>query len=132
MSKHDFSLEEFAERRTRVRAAMAAAGLDWLVIFHPVGIHWLTGSDAKSYQEFQCLLVSARPGPLTMLTREGERNEFQDDAWVDAIQTFGGGENEDPVAAFEKLATALGLLRARVGVEVPAFYLHPHRIREDM
>ena len=126
MSKHDFSPEEFAERRTRVRAAMAAAGLDWLVIFHPVGIHWLTGSDAKSYQEFQCLLVSAKPGPLTILTREGERNEFQHDAWVDAIHTFGGGENEDPVAAFKKRASALGLLRARVGIEVPAYYLHPH------
>ena len=126
MSKHDFSAEEFTQRRTRVRAALAASGLDWLVIFHPVGIHWLTGSDAKSYQEFQCLLISAQPGPLTILTREGERNEFQDDALVDAVHTFGGGENEDAVAAFEKLASALGLPDTRVGMEVPAYYLHPH------
>ena len=126
MSKHDFSAEEFTQRRTRVRAALAASGLDWLVIFHPVGIHWLTGSDAKSYQEFQCLLISAKPGPLTILTREGERNEFQDDALVDAVHTFGGGENEDAVAAFEKLASALGLPDTRVGMEVPAYYLHPH------
>ena len=126
MSKHDFSAEEFTRRRTRVRAALAASGLDWLVIFHPVGIHWLTGSDAKSYQEFQCLLISAKPGPLTVLTREGERNEFQDDALVDAVHTFGGGENEDAVAAFENLASTLGLPDARVGMEVPAYYLHPH------
>ena len=126
MSKHDFSAEEFTQRRTRVRAALAASGLDWLVIFHPVGIHWLTGSDAKSYQEFQCLLISAKPGQLTVLTREGERNEFQDDALVDAVHTFGGGENEDAVAAFEKLASALGLPDTRVGMEVPAYYLHPH------
>ena len=126
MSKHDFSLEEFTGRRTRVRSAMAAARLDWLVIFHPVAIHWLTGSDAKSYQEFQCLLISAKAGPLTILTREGERNEFQDDALVDAIHTFGGGENEDAVAAFEKLALNLGLPDTRVGMEVPAYYLHPH------
>jgi Xaa-Pro dipeptidase len=126
MSKHDFSLEEFTQRRTRVRSAAAAAELDWLLIFHPVGIHWLTGSDAKSYQEFQCLLISTKPGPLTILTREGERNEFQDDALVDAIHTFGGGENEDAVAAFEALARALGLPGTRVGMEVPAYYLHPH------
>ncbi len=126
MSKHDFSLEEFTQRRTRVRSAMAAAELDWLLIFHPVGIHWLTGSDAKSYQEFQCLVISTQPGPLTILTREGERNEFQDDALVDAIHTFGGGENEDAVAAFEALASALGLPGTRVGMEVPAYYLHPH------
>src|SRR5262249_20408761 len=89
-------------------------------------IHWLTGSDAKSYQEFQCLLVSATSGPVIILTREGERNEFHDDALVDQIWTWGGGEPDDPIAAWERLAEALGLSRARVGMEVPAYYLHPH------
>ena len=116
-----------------MRAALVNAGLDWLVMIHPVSIHWLTGSDAKSYQEFQCLLVSADPGPWVILTREGERNEFELDALVDRVCTFGGGENQDPVAAFEKLAETHGLLQARVGMEVPAYYLHPHhylRLRE--
>lgn len=126
MSKHDFHPDEFHARRDRVRMAMRNNALDWLVLFHPVSIHWLTGSDAKSYQEFQCLLVSAEPGPWVVLTREGERNEYEMDALVDQVFTFGGGENEDPVAAFEKLAETHGLLRARVGMEVPAYYLHPH------
>jgi Xaa-Pro dipeptidase len=126
MSKHDFSTEEFARRRARVREAIGRAGLDWLVAFHPVSIHWLTGSDAKSYQEFQCLLISARPGPIAVLTRAGERNEFHDDALVDEIRTWGGGEPEDPLAAFERLAESFGLRRGRVGMEVPAYYLHPH------
>ena len=126
MSKHDFSADEFASRRSRVRDAMAEAGLDWLLVFHPVSIHWLTGSDAKSYQEFQCLFVSAKPGPIGVITREGERNEFRDDAIVDRIWTWGGGEAEDPIAKFEPLAGQLGLRRARVGMEVPAYYLHPH------
>jgi Xaa-Pro dipeptidase len=126
MSKHDFHPDEFHARRDRVRMAMRNSALDWLVLFHPVSIHWLTGSDAKSYQEFQCLLVSAEPGPWVVLTREGERNEYEMDALVDQVFTFGGGENEDPVTAFEKLAETHGLLRARVGMEVPAYYLHPH------
>lgn len=126
MSKHDFSLEEFALRRVRVRQALCAAGLDWLVVFHPVSIHWLTGSDAKSYQEFQCLLLSAQPGPVIVLTREGERAEFLADALVDDLWTWGGGEPGDPVAAFERLAARYQLLRARVGMEVPTHYLHPH------
>lgn len=133
MSKHDFTLEEFAARRARVRAAIAAAKLDWIVLFHPVSIRWLTGSDAKSYQEFQCLLISATPGPISVLTREGERNEFLDDALVDDLSTWGGGEPDDPVAAFERLAERSQLRRARVGMEVPAYYLHPHhyvRIRD--
>ena len=126
MSKRDFTAEEFSLRRSRVREAMGQAGLDWMVLFHPVSIHWLTGSDAKSYQEFQCLLVSTKSGPLSMLTRAGERDEFQDDALVDQIVGWGGGEIEDPIAAFERLTRSHGLLNTRVAIEVPAYYLHPH------
>ncbi len=126
MSKHDFSAEEFASRRLRVRAAIGAAGLDWLAVFHPVSIHWLTGSDAKSYQEFQCLLISAEPGPVCVLTREGERCEFETDALVDRLESWGGGEPGDPIVSFSQLADSLGILSQRVGMEVPAYYLHPH------
>jgi Xaa-Pro dipeptidase len=126
MSKHDFTPDEFASRRARVRAAMDGAGLDWLIAFHPVSIHWLTGSDAKSYQEFQCLMIPAGDGPLTIMTREGERNEFEDDALVDEIVGWGGGVVEDPVALFAAQARRLGMLDRRVGIEVPAYYLHPH------
>lgn len=130
MSKHDFSAAEFATRITRVREGIRNAGLDWLIAFHPVSIHWLTGSDAKSYQEFQCLLISAQDGPITVLTREGERNEFQDDALVDQLWTFGGPEPEDPILAFERLADSMDLRSSRVGIEVPAYYLHPqHYVR---
>ena len=125
MSKHDFSEREFAVRRVRVREAIGAAGLDWLIAIHPVSIHWLTGSDAKSYQEFQCLLVSATDGPLVVLTRQGEVHEYRTDSLADVVHGFGGGENEDPLAAFAVLARRFGLTGARVGLEVPAYYLHP-------
>ena len=107
MSKRDFSMDEFESRRRRVRDAMQAQGLDWLVLCHPVSLHWLTGSDAKSYQEFQCLLISAKPAPLVILAREGERNEFEQDALVDQVYTLGGGENEDPIRAFMALGASL-------------------------
>lgn len=126
MSLHDFSAAEFAERRAAARAALQHAGLDWLIVVHPVSIHWLTGSDAKSYQEFQCLLLSATPGPVVVLTRAGEVAEFQDDALVDEVRGWGGGIAEDPLPAFEQLATDFRLRSARVGLEVPAYYLHPH------
>ncbi len=125
MSKADFTLEEFQARRQRVRQAMEGAGLDWLVVFHPVSIHWLTGSDAKSYQEFQCLLISTLNDKVGVLTREGERCEFEQDALVDQLWTWGGGEVEDPLLSFEKVARSLNILGTRVGIEVPAYYLHP-------
>ena len=126
MSKHDFSTVEFAGRLARVRAAMQSAGLDWLVAVHPVSIHWLTGSDAKSYQEFQCLLIGADGQPLVMLTRNGEVHEFETDSLADEVLGYGGGESEDPIAFFEVQARRLGLFGTRIGLEVPAYYLHPH------
>lgn len=135
MSKYDFSLEEYAKRRERVRGAMRNESLDWLVVIHPVSIHWLTGSDAKSYQEFQCLFLSADEGPLCILTREGEREEFLNDAYVDEVEVWGGREIEDAVEAFFRVAQKKGVLQGRVGMEVPAYYLHPHdyiRIREGL
>ena len=126
MSKHDFTTAEFAGRRARVSAAMAARDLDWFIAIHPASIHWLTGSDAKSYQEFQCLLVGARGEPLIVLTRQGEVHEFETDSLADEVYGFGGGENENPLAAFASLARRHGILGARVGLEVPAYYLHPH------
>lgn len=126
MSKHDFTTDEFESRRLCAHTAIEAAELDFFLAIHPVSIRWLTGSDAKSYQEFQCLIVPAQPGPIHILTREGERNEFRDDALVDGIHSWGGGEPEDPIAALEKIARSLGLIGARIGIEVPAYYLHPH------
>lgn len=126
MSKHDFTPDEFASRRARARETIGAAGLDWFLVIHPVSIRWLTGSDAKSYQEFQCLLISAKPGPICVLTRNGERQEFLDDALVDELRTWGGGEPEDPIAALERFAELLGMKETRVGMEVPGYYLHPH------
>ena len=69
MSKHDFTAEEFSSRATSARAAIGAAGLDFLLVIHPVSMRWLIGQDTKSYTIFQCLLVSATPGPLVLFTR---------------------------------------------------------------
>lgn len=126
MSKLDFTAAEFALRRRRAREAVEQAGLDWFLLFHPVSIRWLTGSDAKSYQEFQCLLISARPGPISILARTGERNEFRDDALVDELFTWGGNEPDDPIKALEEVMKSQAILGSRIGMEVPGYYLHPH------
>jgi Xaa-Pro dipeptidase len=126
MSKHDFTREEFAQRVTRARQAVAAAGLDWLLVLHPVSILWLTGGEAKSYQTFQCLLLAADEKPLTLLSRGSDIGEWRDDAILDEAIAWGGPEPEDPIEAFAALARDRGLLKARIGLEVPGYYLHPH------
>ncbi len=126
MSRHDFSSAEFARRLTATRQAIAQAGLDWLIAIHPVSIHWLTGSDAKSYQAFQCLFVGANGEPLTMLVRAAECAEYEQDTVAETVIGWGGNEPEDPMMAFDRLVRKLVLPGQRVGIEVPGYYLHPH------
>jgi len=125
MSKHDFTPAEFADRLTRLRGAVAGAGLDWLLVLHPVSIRWLIGQDTKSYTIFQCLPISAQPGNLIMFTRGTDRAEFEADTMADAFRFYGGAEPEDPMRAFAVLADELSLRGARVGMEVPGGYLQP-------
>ena len=126
MSKHDFSAEEFAERQARARRAIAQAGLDWLLVIHPVSMRWLIGQDTKSYTAFQCLAVAAEDRDLTVFVREMDRNEYEQDTMADAVWSYNGAEPEDPMEAFSKFADHLGLKTARLGMEVPSWYLNPH------
>jgi len=126
MSKHDFTGQEFSDRLARTRAAMEQSGLDWLLLIHPVSIRWLIGQDNKSYTAFQCLPVSVEPRKLEIFTREMERNEFEADSMAEAVRSYNGREPEDPMQAFAKFADELGLGSARVGMEVPSYYLNPH------
>jgi len=126
MSRHDFPAEEFAARHARAREAVGAAGLDWLLVIHPMSLHWLIGTEAKSYQTFQCLLLSAKPDLLVMFTRLSDRCELVEDSLADEVIGWGGPEPADPLEAFRALVDRFGLRRARVGLETPPYYLHPH------
>jgi Xaa-Pro aminopeptidase len=125
MSKHDFPAAEFADRLARLRTAIAGAGLDWLLVTHPVSIRWLIGQDTKSYTVFQCLPVSAASGKMIMFTRGTERSEFEADTMADELRTYNGGEPADPMAAFAGFLDDLGVKNGRVGMEVPGAYMQP-------
>ena len=133
MSKHDFTAAEFADRLVRARKAVAGAGLDWMILFHPVSILWLTGGEVKSYRAFQCLFVAADDRPLTMLTNGTDVAEWQDDSLAQDVFGWAGPEPEDPIEVFSRIVRDKGLLNARIGMEVPGVYLHPlhyNRIRD--
>ena len=125
MSKNDFTPAEFAGRLSRLRHSIAAAKLDWLLVLHPVSIRWLIGQDTKSYTAFQCIPVSAEPGKLVVFTRGTERAELEADTMAEEVRCWGGGEPEDPMAAFARFADELGVRKGRVGMEVPGGYLQP-------
>ncbi len=89
MSKEEFSKDEFQQRHVKLRTAMAEAQIDLLLITSPISIHWLLGSRAKSFQEFQCLFFTLDPGPLTIIIRLSEVAEYTDYSLAEDIRGWG-------------------------------------------
>ncbi|MEO0363334.1 MAG: aminopeptidase P family N-terminal domain-containing protein, partial [Pseudomonadota bacterium] len=65
-----FAPEEFAARRARLRAEMAARGLDAMLLFAPESQFWTTGYDTFGYCFFQCLVIDEAGEAL--LTRSAD------------------------------------------------------------
>ncbi len=63
-----FTEDELADRRRRACDAMAARGLDGLLLFRQESLYYLTGFDIFGYVYFQCLYLGA-DGAMTLLTR---------------------------------------------------------------
>ncbi|RWI08682.1 MAG: aminopeptidase P family protein [Mesorhizobium sp.] len=123
MSRDDFPLCEFEARRDAVRWHMSDAGLDWIIVTHPASIYWLTGSDAKSFISFQCLLISVAAKELRMIVRISELAELQDDAVVDDVIPWGFHQADDSADVFRGTIRMLGMDRQRVALEESVHYL---------
>ena len=126
MSKTFFSAMEFESRHDKVRSAMDDAGIDLLLVVAPAHVNYLIGTPTKGYQEFQVLFFPREPGPLTVLTRLCEVPQFEAESLAEDIRGWGGREPEDPIAAFRRIMEEKGYLSRRIGLEVPAYYLHPY------
>ena len=107
--------------------AIAEAGLDWLLVIHPVSMRWLIGQDNKSYTAFQCLAVSASPASSSSSRARWSATSSSSTPWSTRCAATTVAEPEDPMEAFSKFADDLGLKNARVGMEVPSWYLNAHQ-----
>lgn len=126
MSKDYFTPAEFAERQRRVREVMRRKNLDLLLVISPIHINYLTGAAAKAYQVFQCLFFTLEDKPPTLLLRMSDVAEMMDHSLAGEVRGWGGRRYEDPIDAFAGVMAEKGWLRARIGLEMPAYYLSVH------
>ena len=120
MSVH-FSAEEMSVRKRRLLAAMAADGLDGLLLFAQESQYWLTGYDTFGFCFFQCLYVGA-DGRIALLTRSADLRQAQHTSNILDIRVWKDGAGANPA---EDLRTMLGDLgaRGRLGVENDSYGL---------
>jgi Xaa-Pro dipeptidase len=63
-----FSLEEYHDRLSNLRAAMEARGVDVLLSYTPENIYYLSGYETPGYYTYQCAIVPLVTEPI-MFTR---------------------------------------------------------------
>ncbi|WP_180898237.1 M24 family metallopeptidase [Martelella soudanensis] len=122
-----FSRSEYDRRLTLTRKAMEAYGLDALVVTSPAGMNWLTGYDGWSFYVDQAVIVTGDGMPCwwgrLMDANGARRTAFLDEDhilwYADRYIQAEGIHPMDDLA--EKLA-GLGLDKARIGVEMNAYY----------
>jgi len=117
-----FAREEYNDRMARVKAAMAAARLDLLLVTSPENIYWLTGYRTTGYYVYQILLLPF-DGTPQFVTSKLEHE------CVRALSTIKTGltvfMGEDEVAKTLQGIDATGTKPSRIGYEERGFWLPP-------
>ncbi|MDF2781568.1 MAG: Xaa-Pro dipeptidase [Geminicoccaceae bacterium] len=117
-----FTPEEFAERRRRALDAMAARGLEALLMFKQESMYWLTGYDSFGYCFFQCLVLRA-DGDLVLLTRAPDLRQAQHTSLIEDIRIWVDRAGSDPARQLRELLESKGLAGQRLGIEYDSYGL---------
>ncbi len=127
---NSFSATEYDERLTRVRKAMAARGLDGLLVSSQANICYLTGLSYHGYFAYQLLLVP-QSGLPCLITRAMEASTIRDEVpnvchcpYSDRAGSGGDLAEQyvEPVRATVDAITSTGLSGARLGFEANSSY----------
>ena len=117
-----FTEAELAKRRRRACEAMAAAGLDGLLMFRQESMYYLTGYDTFGYVFFQCLYLGA-DGRLSLLTRAPDLRQARHTSMIEDIEIWVDAEDADPARRLRDILDRQGGRGKRLGVEWEAYGL---------
>jgi ectoine hydrolase len=123
----NFSTAEYQGRIAKTRAEMSAKGLDAIVVSDPSNMSWLTGYDGWSFYVHQGVVLTLEGDPVwwgrAMDAIGAGRTVFMN---ADNIRgyddTFVQNPEKHPMGELAKLLAALGLEKARIGVEMDNYY----------
>lgn len=129
MSTHEanFSTAEYQSRIAKTRDAMAARGLDAIVVSDPSNMSWLTGYDGWSFYVHQGVILTHNGDPVwwgrAMDAIGAGRTVFMKDDNIRGYDdTFVQNPEKHPMGELARLLAELGLEKARIGVEMDNYY----------
>ncbi|CAM3703351.1 M24 family metallopeptidase [Phaeobacter inhibens] len=122
-----FTQSEYQHRLDKTRAAMAAAGLDALFVTDPSNQAWLTGYDGWSFYVHQGVIIPQDGDPIWW-GRHMDMMGARRTCWMPQDRLLGYGDHfvqstdRHPMQDLAGHLCALGLERARIGVEMENYY----------
>ena len=118
---HAFGIAEYRARLERVRASMAHAGIDTLVITDPSNMGWLTGYDGWSFYVHQAVIVSHDADPLWW-GRAQDVAGARRTTWMVDNSAVGYDEHYIQTSLRHPMQDLAARLSGRVGVEMDNYY----------
>lgn len=117
-----FERSEYAARIARARKAMAAQGIDGLLMFQQESMYYLTGYDTFGFCFFQCLYLGA-DGKLALLTRSADLRQAQHTSIIEDIRIWTDEAGAQPAIQLRDMLESLGCRGKRLGIETQAYGL---------
>ena len=121
-----FEVSEFRRRQNRVCAAMAAAGLDGLLMFKQESMYYLTGYDTDGFVLFQTLFLGV-DGRLCLLTRSADRYQAQHTSIIEDVRIWVDAGDQNPAIGVKEMLASVAMASKRIGVEYDAYGLSAKR-----
>ena len=117
-----FTPEELTGRRAAASRAMAARGLDGLLMFRQESMYYLTGYDTFGYVFFQCLYLGA-DGRFFLITRAPDLLQARHTSVIEDIRIWIDAPDAEPAKDLSAVLEEYGAKGKRLGVEYEAYGL---------
>jgi ectoine hydrolase len=122
-----FARAEYDARIARTRQAMAARGLDLLVVTDPSNMHWLTGYNGWSFYVHQCVLLGLDGDPVWFgrgMDAAGARLTvfMAEDDIVGYPDNYVQSTERHPMELLARVIESRGAGSGRIGLELDNYY----------
>ena len=118
-----FAGSEFDARVAAARAVLRRDNLAAILLFAQESLYYLTGFDSSGFVFFQCAVLGAEQGAITLLTRRPDLEQARRTSTITDIRLWYDAPEADPTAELRAILEERGLKGARIGVELRTFGL---------
>ena len=119
-SESAFPKAEYDARVRRAREALAAAGLDAMIVTGPENIFYLTGQQTPGYYTFQALVLPVDGEPIFVL-RQLEYFNFIANTFISNAEVYQDGD--EPIGFLVNVINKRGLAGKRVAIDKRGWFL---------